>query len=81
MCALCVHLRTRVCLAHVDAEVRVRATICKPMHADSAPVSARCRAVFCVCCRGGQITKKTSGAPDYGFLEKSFHKLLLNFAW
>lgn len=28
-----------------------------------------------------QITKTTGGKADYAFLEKSFHKLLLNFAW
>lgn len=28
-----------------------------------------------------QITKTTGAKADYGFLEKSFHKLLLNFAW
>jgi Glycosyl hydrolase family 63 C-terminal domain len=33
------------------------------------------------CWRVFQIDRKLSGRPDYGFLERVFHKLLMNFTW
>ncbi|MBZ5605988.1 MAG: glucosidase, partial [Acidobacteriia bacterium] len=33
------------------------------------------------CWRVFQIDRKLTGVPDYGFLERVFHKLMMNFTW
>ncbi len=33
------------------------------------------------CWRVFQIDRRIKGKPDYGFLERAFHKLLINFTW
>ena len=45
-------------------------------------MSSRVCVCVCVCvCECAQITKHMTGTGDYDFLERAFHKLMLNFAW